>query len=52
MKTAIAIFSYLGELSFGITADSSAASDVDVLVQGIHRGLAELQPAASGDNAL
>jgi len=46
VKIAIAIFSYLGELSFGITADSSAASDLDVLAQGIHRGLAELQTAS------
>jgi diacylglycerol O-acyltransferase / wax synthase len=47
VKIAIAIFSYLGELSFGITADSSAASDVDVLVTGIRRGLTELQPATT-----
>ena len=44
MKIAIAIFSYLGELSFGITAESSAASDLDILSQGIGHGLAELQP--------
>jgi WS/DGAT/MGAT family acyltransferase len=51
VKIAVAIFSYLGELSFGITADASAASDLDVLAQGIHRGLAELRPAAtSGAN--
>ena len=43
VKIAIAIFSYLGELSFGITADSSAGSDLDVLAKGIRRGLAELQ---------
>jgi len=47
MKIAVAIFSYLDELSFGITADASAAPDVDVLVQGIHRGLAELQPTTA-----
>lgn len=47
VQIAVAIFSYLNELSFGITADSSAASDLDVVVQGIHRGLAELQPAAT-----
>jgi hypothetical protein len=47
VKIAVAIFSYLNELSFGITADSSAAADLSVLAQGIHRGLAELQPAAS-----
>jgi WS/DGAT/MGAT family acyltransferase len=42
MKIAVAVFSYLGELSFGITAESSAAPDVDILAQGIHHGLAEL----------
>jgi hypothetical protein len=46
-EIAVAIFSYLNELSFGITADSSAAADVGVLAQGIHRGLAEMQPAAT-----
>jgi WS/DGAT/MGAT family acyltransferase len=45
MKIAVAIFSYAGELSFGITADSSAASDANVLAQGIRRGLAELSVA-------
>lgn len=44
VKIAIAIFSYLGQLSFGITAESSAAPDLDILTQGIHHGLAELQP--------
>ncbi|HEX9516259.1 MAG TPA: wax ester/triacylglycerol synthase family O-acyltransferase [Streptosporangiaceae bacterium] len=44
VKIAIAIFSYLGQLSFGITAESSAAPDLDILAKGIHRGLAELQP--------
>jgi hypothetical protein len=29
--------------SFGITADYSAAPDLDVLTKGIRRGLAELQ---------
>ena len=47
VKIAVAIFSYLDEVSFGITADSSAASDVRVLAQGIQRGLAELRPAAA-----
>ena len=46
VKIAIAIFSYLNELSFGITADATAAADLSVLARGIHRGLAELQPAA------
>jgi hypothetical protein len=32
----------LDTVSFGITADYDAVPDVDVLVQGIRRGLAEL----------
>jgi diacylglycerol O-acyltransferase / wax synthase len=43
VRLAIAIFSYLGRISFGITADSSAAADLDILAHGIRRGLAELQ---------
>jgi diacylglycerol O-acyltransferase len=43
VRIAIAIFSYLGRFSFGITADSSAAADLDILARGIRRGLAELQ---------
>jgi len=54
VKVAVAIFSYLGQLSFGITADSSAAPDLDILARGIQRGLAELRPrpaTVSRDNA-
>jgi diacylglycerol O-acyltransferase / wax synthase len=47
MKIAIAIFSYLGQLSFGITAESSAAPDLDILSEGIRHGLAELQPQSA-----
>ena len=46
VKVAVAIFSYLGQLSFGITADSSAAPDLDILARGIQRGLAELRTKA------
>ncbi|HUB39821.1 MAG TPA: wax ester/triacylglycerol synthase family O-acyltransferase [Streptosporangiaceae bacterium] len=44
VKMAVAVFSYLGQLSFGITAESSAASDLGILTKGISRGLAELHP--------
>jgi diacylglycerol O-acyltransferase len=43
VRISIAIFSYLDRFSFGITADYSAAPDLDVLTKGIRRGLAELQ---------
>ena len=42
VRISIAILSYLDTVSFGITADYDAVPDVDVLVQGIRRGLAEL----------
>jgi diacylglycerol O-acyltransferase / wax synthase len=44
VKIAIAVLSYLGQLSFGITAESSAAADLDILAEGIRHGLAELHP--------
>ena len=43
VRISIAIFSYLDRFSFGVTADYSAAPDLDVLTKGIRRGLAELQ---------
>ena len=47
VRISVAIFSYLDRFSFGITADYSAAPDLDTLTKGIRRGLAELQ-AQSG----
>jgi diacylglycerol O-acyltransferase / wax synthase len=44
----VAIFSYLDRFSFGITADYSAAPDLDVLTKGIRRSLAELQAQSAG----
>jgi small basic protein len=44
VRISIAILSYLDTVSFGVTADYDAVPDVDVLVQGIKRGLAELAP--------
>ena len=48
IRISIAILSYLDTVTFGITADYDAVPDVDVVVQGIRRGLAELaaQPEA------
>lgn len=46
VRVSIAVLSYLGQLSFGITAESGAARDLDILAKGIHHGLAELHPPA------
>ncbi len=48
VRIAVAIFSYLGRFSFGITADASTAPDLDILAQGIQRGLAELEGSRQG----
>jgi diacylglycerol O-acyltransferase / wax synthase len=42
VRVAVAIFSYDGALSFGVSGDYDTAPDIDVLCQGIEHGLAEL----------
>jgi WS/DGAT/MGAT family acyltransferase len=46
VRTGISIFSYDGNVSFGITADYTANPDVDVLARGIEHGVSELLLAA------
>ena len=47
VRVGIAIFSYCGEVTFGITGDFAASPDLDVLVHGIDDGLSELLAAAA-----
>ncbi len=47
VRTGISIFSYDGELTFGITADYDANPDLEVLARGIEHGVSELLLAAS-----
>ncbi len=42
IRVGVSIFSYDGELVFGVTGDYDSAPDVDVLAQGISDGVAEL----------
>jgi diacylglycerol O-acyltransferase len=42
VRIAIGIFSYDGNVEFGITGDYDTAADIDVLRGGIERGIAEL----------
>jgi diacylglycerol O-acyltransferase / wax synthase len=42
LRTGVAIFSYDGQLTFGVTADLGEVPDVDVLADGIQGGMAEL----------
>jgi len=42
LRVGVAIFSYDGELTFGVTADADTAGDVDVLARGIRAELDDL----------
>ncbi|MGE4608751.1 MAG: wax ester/triacylglycerol synthase family O-acyltransferase [Myxococcota bacterium] len=42
VQIGIAVFSYAGELSFGVTGDYDSAPDIDVLCRGIEEGMEEL----------
>jgi len=46
VRTGISIFSYDGNIMFGITADYAANPDVEVLARGIEHGVSELLLAA------
>jgi diacylglycerol O-acyltransferase len=46
LRTGIAIFSYCGTVTFGITGDFAANPDLDVLARGIGHDLSELLAAA------
>jgi diacylglycerol O-acyltransferase / wax synthase len=59
LRVSIGIYSYLGQVVFGINADFDALPDVEVLGAGISRGMAELveaagdvQPLAPGEPVL
>ena len=47
VRIGVAIFSYLGEINFGVTGDYDTAPDIDVLCCGIESGMAELVELAS-----
>jgi len=47
VRIGVAIFSYAGELSFGVTGDYDTAADIDVLCRGIEEGMEELLKAAA-----
>jgi diacylglycerol O-acyltransferase len=53
MRIGIAIFSYDGEVNFGITGDYDTTPDIDVLAGGIEDGMTQMlkvcdQPPAEG----
>jgi len=46
VRIGVAIFSYCGTITFGLTGDFTANPDLDVLARGIEDGIAELVAAA------
>jgi WS/DGAT/MGAT family acyltransferase len=46
LRTGVSIFSYCGQLTFGITGDYASTPDIDVLAHGIEDGITELLKAA------
>jgi len=51
VRIGVAIFSYHGNLTFGVTGDFDTAPDIDVLCRGIEAGLEELLAAAGAKSA-
>jgi WS/DGAT/MGAT family acyltransferase len=47
VRIGVAIFSYDGNINFGVTGDRDTAPDIGVLCAGIERGMAELLPAGA-----
>jgi WS/DGAT/MGAT family acyltransferase len=46
LRTGVSIFSYCGQLTFGITGDYATTPDIGVLARGIEHGIEELADAA------
>ncbi len=47
MRIGVAIFSYNGEVSFGVTGDYDSTEDLDILCRGIEEGIRQLRKTAS-----
>jgi diacylglycerol O-acyltransferase len=50
VRISVAILSYVDTISFGVTADHDSTPDLDVFIEGIQCGLAELikEPSWTG----
>jgi WS/DGAT/MGAT family acyltransferase len=48
LRTGVSIFTYCGQVTFGITGDYDTTPDLDVLAAGIEDGIAELLAAVQG----
>jgi diacylglycerol O-acyltransferase len=45
LRTGVSIFTYCGQMTFGVTGDYATTPDIDVLASGIERGISELTDA-------
>jgi hypothetical protein len=45
LRITVAIFSYYGDVTFGITGDYDGAPDIEILAEGIDLGMVELMAA-------
>ena len=52
VRVGVAIFSYDGNINFGVTGDRDTSSDIAVVCQGIERGIAELMPSGPAEPAV
>ena len=52
LRTGVSVFTYCGQVTFGLTGDYSTTPDLDVLAIGIEDGVAELLKAAEGRSGL
>jgi len=46
LRTGVSVFSYCGQLTFGVTGDYATTPDIDVLARGIEDGIGELMKKA------
>jgi diacylglycerol O-acyltransferase len=47
LRTGVSIFTYCGNITFGITGDFDTSPDLNVLAQGIEDGVADLLKATA-----
>jgi hypothetical protein len=47
----VSIFTYCGQMTFGITGDYATTPDIDVLARSIEQGVSELTEAARRSRA-
>jgi diacylglycerol O-acyltransferase / wax synthase len=51
VRVGVAIFSYDGNINFGVTGDRDSSPDIGVLCEGIERGIEQLLPTPSSRRA-